>query len=91
MFIQNNKIGSFIRASCRDCLGLFLELERCFLVGLCIWAEVAAEGIVLVGRIAEGRVAVAGRGRAAARIGAGDIVGEGTEGEEGEVVADALG
>ena len=50
-----------------------------------------AGAFVLVGRIAEGRVAVAGRGRAAARIGAGDIVGEGTEGEEGEVVADALG
>ena len=93
LFIQNKKRGSFIRASCRDCWGLFPALGHCFPVGLCIWAGVAAEGIVpvVVGRIVEGRVVVGDRGMAVVRIGAGGIVAEGTEGEEGVVVADVLG
>lgn len=91
VFFQDNKIGSFIRASYRDCLDLFLALVGCCPVGLCIWVGVVVEGIVLAGRIAGDRVAVGGKGRVAVHIGAGGIAVEGTEGEEEVEVADVLG
>ena len=91
LFIQNKNRGSFIRASCRDCWGLSPALGHCFLAGLCIWVEVVVEGIVLADRIVEGTVVAGDRGKVAVRIEAGHIVAEGTEGEEGVVVADVLG